>query len=179
MLNKRKVKTSEVAAVANANNDPHLQAEIDGLRLDIDEALSQKSHVETESDTEVKSRMLRAIANNAAAIFTATMKEETSKKRWRNFFMLFFVCLLVISLTLFIIGIILDSTTDWFNLSLEVIVGAFAYFLTNIFAVINLMTKYVNNTRYMDIFKTISDGLLIYLAKDNQSSSDAAGKDDK
>jgi len=122
--------------------------------------------------------MLQAIATSAEAIFAATMKEERSKKHWRNFFIILFNIFLVIALTSFIVGIILDSTREDFNLSTEVVVGAFVYLLANIFAVINLMAKYVHNTQYLKIFKTVSTGLLDYLAKGSTTNKSETYEDD-
>jgi len=162
MSNKRNEKRTKSI---NTANDTHIQAEL--AKITPEDNLPQGLVIANESDADVKSRMLRTIADSMPTIQKAAMDEERSKQKWRNFFMVFFVCLLAMSLSLFIIGIILDATTYWFNLSLEIIIGAFVYFITNIFAVINLMTKYVNNTQYMEIFKSTSDGLLNYLGKES------------
>jgi len=113
----------------------------------------------------VKRWAFHTVASNTADIFKETMKEERSKKIWRNIFICLFLTLLIASLTLFVVGIYLDATKDYFDLSTEVIVGAFVYFLTNIFAIIHLLSKYVSNSQYLKIFETLSTGLISYLTK--------------
>ena len=115
-------------------------------------------------DDALRHEMLITIFSSSFTIIKSMINEDRQKLKDRKRFKLFFMCMLPMLIILLILSVVFDAVTD-FDLSIELIIGAFSTIIANIFAIVVLMVKYANDSKHLEVFETISKGLLEHLAK--------------
>ena len=130
------------------------------------------THIAPKKKTEEEIRLdiLETSSNNANNIYSAITKEEEDKRAHRHKFINFFKTLLIWSLVVILILIILSSC-GILHIPLQVFVCLFVYIIANIFSILYIMVKYINNNQYLELFKTVTSTMLTYLIEDKQSKS--------
>ncbi len=123
-------------------------------------------------EAKIRVEILDSTLDSANAIYKLVDKEEKSKAKWRTFFILSFSIMLFLSLIFISTMTVLDSI-GMVVLSYELVIGVFVNIFADIFSILYFMLKYINNSQYLESFRTTSHKLLDYLVQDKATNGAA------
>ena len=123
-----------------------------------------------ESENDVRVLILKSSIDNANTIYNLCREEERNKEKWRSHFIKFFSVLLVCTVIFLFTMIVLDGC-GVIKLSTELVIGIFVKLFADILAILYFMIQYINNSRTLESFKTISHKLLDYLIQDKATGN--------
>lgn len=121
------------------------------------------------TEEEVRLEILISSTENAASIYSAMLKEEESKGRWRTRFILFFSLMLVVA-TVFTGVLVYAIAVGKATVPTELLIAIFTYIFANIFSILFFMVKYVSNNQHLETFNTVTKKLLDYLIQDKTTT---------
>ena len=122
------------------------------------------------NEADLRIEILQFALDNANSIYKLSSKEESSKAKWRTFFILFFSGLLFITVTCTLVLLVVDAM-GLVSVSTALVIGIFTSIVAEIFSILHFTLKYINNTQYLESFSTISHKLLDYLVQDKASGN--------
>jgi hypothetical protein len=150
----------------------------DSKEVSVSNVLDAATAPKRKLESEIKLDILESSSNHANKIYEFITQEEDEKKRRRGEFIKFFKHLLVISLLVILALIILDAA-NFIHIAKEIFICTFLYVIANIFTILFIMTKYINNSQYLDMFKAVTNTMLNYLIEDKKSVSNNRNGEEK
>lgn len=160
------------AVIENARAENELAKEYEDAAYPNFSTFAQKAKTEEE----VRLEILISSTENAASIYSAMLKEEESKGRWRTRFILFFSIMLVVA-TAFTGVLVYAIAVGKATVPTELLIAIFTYIFANIFSILFFMVKYVSNNQHLETFNTVTKKLLDYLIQDKTTTENSKEKD--
>ncbi|MCL1986631.1 MAG: hypothetical protein FWG64_01475 [Firmicutes bacterium] len=154
----------------------HKVIEVDENRVNDNVKIILESRTDEEPSADLTvgdlhTNILREIFKSTTEIKNLAIADEELKARNREWFKKVFVSFSFALLAILIVIILVETFTDY-SLPLGLLFIFITMVLSNVFGIIMLMVKYMNNSEYLKIIDTISKGLLDYLAKTSAKSDE-------
>lgn len=134
-----------------------------------DDALIKEAE-RPKSKEDIKLEILTSCANNSYLIYDKIKEEEDDKKINRKCFIYLFISLLFITLGLTFILIILKAIKI-FDISDTIIIGLLTYIIANIFTILIIIVRYVHDSKYLEMFNTVTQSMLNFLVEDKDKKN--------
>jgi len=116
---------------------------------------------------ELKLKILKDSLKIATEIYEFSQQEEKRKAKWREVFFKLLSILICITVAV-VIALPFLEARGVVNVPNVLLIGLFASIIAEIFALLGFMIRYINDSQYLESFKTITHKLLDYLVADKK-----------
>ena len=115
--------------------------------------------------------ILHFVVTSSIELKDAINKGESSKSHWRNAFIIILLCTFGLSL-IFVGFVTIQYGTGRLTLPLELVIGLFGTVIAQIISLLVLFVKFVNDVKYLKMYKAVTYKLLEYLIKAQPEKDD-------